>query len=223
VPTSTSSPSCPDYASQCLNNPVIQQVDALPSGTSAPNAVITEHAISRLGLTTFTGGWFIQGTQPFSAAQIHRAQQAAAVAGLTVESKNDQPTSSEVINWATVFGIALALAILAMGVGLIRSETASNLRTLAATGASSYTRRSLTAATAGALGLLGALLGTVAGYVAVIGFLRSNSLNGGISSLGNVPTANLLVILIGMPLVAAVVGWLFSGREPPAMAHQPIE
>ena len=61
------------------------------------------------------------------------------------------PTSAEIINWATVFGIVLALAILAMSVGLIRSETASDLRTLAATGASGTTRRNLTAATAGAL------------------------------------------------------------------------
>src|SRR5208282_5050974 len=32
---------CP--ASSCLANPVIQEVSALPSGTSAPNTVITEH------------------------------------------------------------------------------------------------------------------------------------------------------------------------------------
>jgi putative ABC transport system permease protein len=110
-----------------------------------------------------------------------------------------------------------------MSVGLIRSETASDLRTLTATGASSRTRRTLTAATAGGLGLLGALLGTVAGYVGVIGWIRDNSLNGGISSLGNVPVTNLLVILLGMPLVATAVGWLLAGREPPAVAHQPIE
>src|SRR5487761_1336211 len=42
--------------------------------------------------------------------------------------------SSEILTWATVFGILLALSILAMSVGLIRSETASDLRTLAATG-----------------------------------------------------------------------------------------
>ncbi len=35
---------------QCLANPVIQEVSGLPSGTSAPNTVITEHAISTLGL-----------------------------------------------------------------------------------------------------------------------------------------------------------------------------
>jgi putative ABC transport system permease protein len=110
-----------------------------------------------------------------------------------------------------------------MSVGLIRSETAGDLRTLAATGASSTTRRTLTAATAGALGLLGAVLGTVAGYVGVIGWLRANTLNGGISALGNVPVTNLLIILVGMPLLATVVGWLLAGREPPAIARQPIE
>ena len=69
-----------------------------------------------------------------------------------------------------MFGILLALGILAMSVGLIRSETAGDLRILAATGASGATRRTLTAATAGALGLLGAVMGTVAAYVATIAY-----------------------------------------------------
>ena len=90
-----------------------------------------------------------------------------------------------------------------MSVGLIRSETASDLRTLAATGASSSTRRTLTAATAGALALLGAVLGTVAAYVAAIAYSWDNPLDG-LSELSSVPTANLLIILVGMPLVAAV-------------------
>jgi putative ABC transport system permease protein len=141
---------------------------------------------------------------------------------MTVETRNSIPTSAEIINWATVFGVLLALGILAMAVGLIRSETASDLRTLAATGASSLTRRTLTAATAGALALLGAVLGTVAAYVAAIGYAWDNPLDG-LSELSNVPARNLLIILIGMPLIAAVAGWLLAGREPPAIAHQPIE
>jgi hypothetical protein len=116
---------------------------------------------------------------------------------------------------------SVASNILAMSVGLIRSETSSDLRTLAATGASSVTRRTVTAATAGAMGLLGGVLGTFAGYVGVIGWLRDNSLNGGISALRNVPVNNLLVLLIGTPIAA--VAWLLAGREPAAMAHQPIE
>ena len=85
------------------------------------------------------------------------------------------------------------------------------------------TRRNLTAATAGALALLGAVLGTAAGYVAAIAWFRGSSLNGGVGALANVPIGNLLFILVGMPLIAAAGGWLLAGREPPAIAHQPIE
>jgi putative ABC transport system permease protein len=87
---------------------------------------------------------------------------------MTIETKSSALSSAEIINWATVFGILLALGILAMSVGLIRSETGSDLRTLAATRASSTTRRTLTAATAGPLGLAGAVLGTVAAYIGAI-------------------------------------------------------
>ena len=206
----------------CLANPVIQEVSALPSGTSAPNTVITEHAVRELHLQVTTSGWLIQTPSPPTASQINSARLTAAAAGMTVETKSSAPTSAEIINWATVFGILLALGILAMSVGLIRSETASDLRTLAATGASSSTRRALTAATAGALALLGAGLGTVAGYVAAIAYSSGSSLDG-LSSLSNVPVQNLLIILVGMPLIAAAAGWLLAGREPAAIAHQPIE
>jgi len=207
----------------CVANPKIQEVGALPAGTSAPNTVITEHAVHQLHLQTSTSGWLIQGAHPLTAAQIKSAQRTAAAAGMTVETKNDSPTSAEIINWATVFGIALALGVLAMSVGLIRSETAADLRTLAATGASSSTRRTITGATAGALALLGAVLGTVAGYVAAAAWFRGSALNGGLSALSNAPTVNLLIILVGMPVFAAAAGWLLAGRQPPSIAQQPID
>jgi putative ABC transport system permease protein len=47
------------------------------------------------------------------------------VAGVTLETRNSIPSLSQVTNGATVFGILLALGILAMSVGLIRSETRS--------------------------------------------------------------------------------------------------
>jgi putative ABC transport system permease protein len=210
-------------AAGCLSNPVIQEVGALPTGTSGPNTVITERAMRRFHITASTNDWLVQGTQPFTAAQISSAELAASTSQLSVESKNDQPSSSAVISWATIFGIIIALGVLGMSVGLVRSETASDLRTLAATGASSFTRRTLTAVTAGALGFLGALLGVAGGYIGMIGWLRSNSLNGGIAALGNVPVADLLLILIGMPLFAAIIGWLFAGRQPSDLAWQPME
>jgi len=207
---------------QCLANPVIQEVGALPSGTSAPNTVITEHAIHALGLQASASGWLIQAPHPPTAAQITDARLTAGAAGMTIETKNSSPSSAEILNYATAFGIAIALGILAMTIGLIRSETARDLRTLTATGASSFTRRELTAATAFALALGGAVLGTVAAYVAAIGYAWDNPLDG-LSELSNVPTQQLLFILVGMPVVAAVVGWLMAGREPPAISRQPLE
>ena len=217
-------PTYPCPRTSCLANPVIQEVGALPSGTSAPNTVITEHAIRTLHITgtSNTVGWLIQAPNPPTAGQITNARLTASAAGMSIETKNSIPTSADIINWATVFGIVLALGILAMTVGLIRSETASDLRTLAATGASSWTRRTITAVTAGALGLAGAVLGTVAAYAAVIGYSWDNQLEN-LSELTNVPVTNLLLILVGMPLAAAVAGWLLAGREPDAMARQPIE
>jgi putative ABC transport system permease protein len=207
---------------QCLANPVIQEVGALPSGTSAPNTVITEHAIHTLGLHTDVSGWLIQAPHPPTAVQITDARLTAGAAGMTIETKSSTPSSAEILNYATAFGIALALGILAMSIGLLRSETAGDLRTLTATGASSLTRRELTAATAFALALGGAVLGTVAAYVAAVGYAWDNPLDG-LSELSNVPARQLVFILVGMPVVAAVVGWLLAGREPSVISRQPLE
>jgi putative ABC transport system permease protein len=218
-PSATNRFPCPP--TDCLANPTMQQLSALPPGTSAPNTVITEEALHQLGLDVVPAGWLIQTTHPLTDAQISRARQMAADAGFALETQSQAPTSAEVLNWSTAAGIALALGILAMTVGLIRAETARDQETLAATGASGPTLRTITAATAAGLAILGAVLGTVAGYVAAIGFFRGSG--DSIGSLHAIPTVNLLIILVGLPVVAAVAGWLFSGRQPASITHQPIE
>ena len=211
---------CPKAS--CLANPRIQEVTELPSGTSAPNTVITEYAVHQLALKTLVSGWLVQTTQPLSALQLNDARITAAASEMSIETKSSIPTSASIIDWATLVGILLALGILAMSIGLIRSEAASDLRILTAAGASSFMRRNLTAVTAGALALIGAMVGTAAGYIALIAFSRTNSLDG-LSSLSSVPVANLLIILVAMPVGATVGGWLLAGREPATFAHQPIE
>jgi putative ABC transport system permease protein len=48
--------------------------------------------------------------------------------------------------------------------------------------------------------------------------------HGSLSAMfGDVPLTDVLILLAGRPLVAAAGGWLFAGREPPAVARQPIE
>ena len=98
------------------------------------------------------------------------------------------------------------------------------MRTLTATGASSFTRRNLTAVTAGSLAFLGALLGTVAAYVGLAGWFRSNALEGGLSDIiDHIPWNNLILIVIAMPVVASLVGWLMGGRQPERIASRPAE
>jgi putative ABC transport system permease protein len=206
-----------------IDRPIVQELGSLPSGTDAPNTLVTLHAVKQLGLRTSIAGWFLQAPQTINPAQLKSAQLMANAQDMSVEAQDNVPSMSTLINAATAFGIGLALAVLAMSVGLVRSETAGDLRVLAATGASSWARHMLSAATAGGLALLGALLGTFAGYVGMIGLFRGGTLAGGVPALGHVPVANLLLILVGMPAIAVVLGWALSGRERPATVRRAIE
>jgi putative ABC transport system permease protein len=197
--------------------PKVQTV-ALPAYTSDPTTLITTHALQPLGLTSVPAGWLVQTPRPLTATQIDNAQQVAIAAGLSIETRPTQASLSRLRTDATAVGILLALGVLAMTVGLIRSETAHDLRTLTATGASSSTRRALTGATAGALALLGALLGTTGAYLALIAWYHHN-----LHWLGHVPTTNLAGILVGLPATATLAGWLLAGQEPPAITRQPLD
>ena len=59
---------------------------------------------------------------------------------MTVEIATYSPSLADFTDRAIAAGILIALSVLAMSVGLIRSETAPDLRTLTATGASGATR-----------------------------------------------------------------------------------
>ena len=52
----------------------------------------------------------------------------AVAQGMSIETKDNVLSMSTLINSAIAFGIGLALAILAMSVALVRSETAGDLR-----------------------------------------------------------------------------------------------
>ena len=195
-----------------------QVLKSLSPYTSDNGTLITAPAMQRFGFQPLPAGWLIQASGPLTGAQIAAARNAAAGAGLYIETRKTPASSAPLRNWSTAAGILLALGVLAMTVGLIRSETANDLRTLAAAGASSTTRRTLTATTAGALALLGAVLGSAGAYAALVAWHRSD-----LSPLGHVPTDNLIVLLVGLPVIATAAGWLLAGAEPHAMARRPLE
>jgi putative ABC transport system permease protein len=206
-------------SNDCLASPVIQTVSGLPSGTSAPNTVITEYAVSKYHMQASLLAWLIQTPSGLTATQINAAKRVALAYGVTIETKSNTPGLGEFADGGTALGIVIALGVLAASVGLIRSETARDLRTLTAAGASGATRRMITAATAAALGLLGAILGMAGAMIAGLAFGHSN-----LSAMfGGLPLSVVLILLIGLPLIAAAGGWLLAGREPPLIARQPIE
>ena len=201
-----------------IADPKFQNINQLPIYTSDPGTLITAKAMRALGLQPIPAAWLIQTAHPLTPAQIQTARKAAAGAGVYVETRNLQTSLAPLRDWSTAAGILLALGVLGMTVGLIRAETANDLRTLAATGASSTTRRSITGATAGALALLGAILGSAGAYAALLAWHHSD-----LSPLGRVPVVNLVAILVGLPLLATVAGWLFAGGEPQLIARRPLE
>jgi len=206
-------------SNHCLASPAMQTVSALPSGTSAPNTVITEYAVRKYHLQAHLFGWLIQAPYSLTAGQIHAARRIALAYQAPLEVASRGPDLGEIADGGTALGILIALGVLAASVGLIRSEAARDLRTLTATGASATTRRTITAATAAALGLLGALLGMAFAVAAGLAWAHA-SLS---AMFGDVPLTDLMILLAGLPLIATAGGWLLAGREPPGVARQPIE
>ena len=183
-----------------------------------PPSFITLDGLRRRGWQQIPAGWLVESSRPLTSEQMADARQVAADAGLTIEVEQEETADARIMAIATAAGAVLALAILAMTVGLIRSESGGDLRTLTAAGATRRIRRTLTATTAGALALLGALLG-VAGAYAVLAALFHDK----IGYLSDVPVLYLALVFTGVPLAAAAAGWLLAGREPPAIARQVIE
>jgi putative ABC transport system permease protein len=217
-PGSAGGPPC-TLSNHCLTSPAIATISSLPDGTSAPNTVVTEYAVSKYHMHTQLFGWLIQAPAPLTAAQLSAVRQFGNANVVQVQTATYNPSLVDFTRGATALGIVIALSVLAMSVGLIRSETAPDLRTLTATGASGMNRRTITAATAAALGLLGAILGTAGAVIAGMAWSHS----GLSATAGGVPPSDILILLIGLPLAAAIGGWLFAGREPPAVARQPLE
>jgi putative ABC transport system permease protein len=184
----------------------------------SPVNFVTPGGLRRRGWTQIPAGWLVESSAPLTSDEIADAREIAADAGLTIETRDAGESLGTVMAIATIAGAILALAILALTVGLIRSESAGDLRTLTATGAGSRIRRTLTATTAGALALLGAILGVVGAYVAMLAIYHDD-----LDYLSDVPFLYLGLAVVGVPLAATAAGWILAGREPPAISRPVIE
>jgi putative ABC transport system permease protein len=196
---------------------VASVVTVEPRYSSLPTVIMTADGLERRGWEARPAGWLIHTPDPLTDGQIATARERAISAGITVETRDQQRGLLRLRSGATVVGVMLALGVLAMTVGLVRSESNQDLQTLTATGATSGTRRALTAATAAVLALLGVFLGAVGAYLGLVaGFIDDAA------ALTPIPLLHLSAIILGVPVAAALAGWLAAGREPEVIARQPI-
>ncbi|HEX6236885.1 MAG TPA: FtsX-like permease family protein [Acidimicrobiales bacterium] len=195
----------------------VQALD-VPAYSSSPRALITPAAVERHAWNSVPAAWLVEAHEPLTGDQLAQARDLAAEAGLTVEARRGQEGLSHLRSGATAVGVLQGVAIVAMTVGLVRGETAGDLRMLWATGASHRIRRSMAGVAAGTLALLGAALG-MAGAYAALGAGYADD----IGALTPVPIVNLATIAVGLPLLAATIGWVLAGKEPTSLTRSPIE
>lgn len=196
--------------------PVSNAATVTPGYTSLPVALITPDAIASRGWQTAPAGWLIQTAEPITADQIAAARDEAITAGLSTETRHNQRGLLQLRAVATITAVTLALGVLAMTIGLLRSEATRDLQILAAAGAPSTTRRAITASAAAALTSLGVILGAAGAAGAVIGIVASSR------QLPALPIINLAVIALGVPALAAAAAWAVAGREPNNLSRQSI-
>ncbi|MGN6693796.1 MAG: FtsX-like permease family protein [Aquihabitans sp.] len=195
----------------------VQHVD-LPTYFAAPHALVTERAIQEHGWERRRDAWLIETERPLTPEQVRAAREAAAADGMSIETRISQDSLARFRNIVTVTGALLGLAIVAMTVGLIRTESARDVRTLTATGASSRSRRAITASTAGVLAALGVALGIGGAYLALVAGYHTD-----LSQLVPVPWIQLVAIACGLPILATAAGWLLAGREPATFSRQTFD
>ena len=193
--------------------PVANPSTIAASYESLPSSLLTPEALAANGWATVRAGWLIQTDRPLATAEVAELRARTLSAGLAIETRNHQRGLAQLGAIATAIGSALALGILAMAVGLLRSEATNDLRTMTATGATSFTRRAISASTAASLAFLGVLLAGAGAYA---------GLSAATGDMPATPGWNLLATIVGVPSLAGVAGWLVSGRQPSALTHNPL-
>ena len=180
----------------------------VPDHSSAPRTLITTAGLDAAGLVPVSAGWLVDLGHPLSSSALAEVRSAAVDVGLVIETRDGQGGLTVVRTVATAIGVLVALCILAMTTGLLRSDAAQDMRTLEATGATRRTRRTIAASTCGVLALVGVVLAIGVAYAALIAGYWPDA-----NRLRNVPLAQLATIAIGLPVLAAALAWILGGRE----------
>ena len=180
----------------------------VPNLSSGPRTLMTEAGLEAAGLEPMRAGWLLDLDEPLTSDDLARARDLAAGAGLAIEVRDTNGGLTTTRHVATAAGVLLALSILAMTAGLLRGESRHELRTLHAVGATGRIRRTITASTCGVLALAGAALAVVIAYAALLAGYWPET-----ERLADIPVTHLVTLTVGLPLLAAGLAWMLSGRD----------
>ena len=140
--------------------------------TSLPHALLDPAEAAERGWTSCPSGlWLIENSRPLDKAELDNAREIAARHGFRIETRDDRSNLRMIRLAAGLTGMLLALGVLAATLGLIRGESANDVRTLdsgrrAAVDAARDRRghrRYAGGASARLLGIASAYIGLVAG------------------------------------------------------------
>ncbi|NHA00928.1 hypothetical protein G5V59_16165 [Nocardioides sp. W3-2-3] len=182
-------------------------------------AVLAPRLVQRIGLERTTIGLLLPGPISRAAQQdITEAMSAMSNGGyLYVERGYQTGTDVKVIRAVLVaLGLVLMLGGTLTATFLALSDARPDLATMAAVGARPRTRRAVAASYAAVVGFVGALLGAPVGFVPGLAVSRplTQDYETGATVLA-VPWLLVLVVVVGLPLITAlVVGACARGRLP---------
>ncbi|MCB0027790.1 MAG: hypothetical protein KDE28_07790 [Anaerolineales bacterium] len=182
----------------------------LPAYRSAPTSLITVAALERQGWEAAHAGWFLVAERPIEPAQLAAIRRAADILGFNIESRDGFNLATlRTLRSGILIAVGLvALCMVAITVSLLQSERATDLRILTATGATTLACRTISAAMAGGLALLSAMLGTIIALTSLVTYFFTE-----LETLRHVPLLQMGVVVVGIPLLAMLVGGVLGGHN----------
>ncbi|MFN2489144.1 MAG: FtsX-like permease family protein [Actinomycetota bacterium] len=178
---------------------------------SIPKVVVSPVTAARLGLETQVSNHLLSNPSPVSTDDIARARDVAERhPGVFLNSNDDYlPRYAAARVAATAMSLLLGLAVLAVAVALVASESRRSHQILAAIGAGPLAHRKLVAATAALLAALTALLAIPAGFLPTAVVQVASQAGRPVV----IPWMTIGIVLVVVPMLSAVVAGVVA-RTP---------
>jgi putative ABC transport system permease protein len=189
-----------------------------PGYTSLPQVLISPAMVITRHWRVVRAEWLIGSPTPLTAQQNRTALTRAAGLGLAIETRDPQTYLGRLRLMFTVAGIAVTLAVIAIALVLLRTQTTRDQQILTAVGAPSRARRAIASTTATALAGLGTVLGIAGAYLTLI-LAYSDTLD----RLANIPLSALVTIGVGIPGLALLTTWLTTSGQPSSINRPVID